>query len=90
MDVNDDNSTDVLKTRSTEGSVPSNSSVLSLISVDRPLPTEPRAQQGCVSRKMKMSHQPKKYVPFAVTMITVISPVTGTQSMWPGTVHALL
>ena len=26
-----------------------------------------------------MSHQPKKYVPFAVTMITVIFPVTRTQ-----------
>ena len=40
--------------------------------------------------KIKMSHQPKKYVPFAVTMITVIFPVTGTQSTWPGIVHALL
>ena len=64
MDVDDDNSTDVPKTRSTEGSVPSNSSVPSLISVDRPLPTEPRAHAGLRFHKDKNVSSTQKVCSF--------------------------
>ena len=64
MDVDDDNSTDVPKTRSTEGLVPSNSSVLSLISVDRPLPTEPRAHAGLHFHKDKNVSSTQKVCSF--------------------------
>ena len=53
MDINNNNSTGVVKTRSAKGSAPSNSSVPSLISVNRPLPTEPHAHAGLHFHKDK-------------------------------------